>query len=139
MRGNVPREDTMRKIRLLAAVAALAVCASCAHTYIKSNPGDACGEFRSTSTVVPEIFTTPGGQYAQYRGACAQYETVRTLAVARNASVQAAYAAAGAVRGKGAYATKRDLAILALEVACRDGHKESCEKLAAATQQGGAR
>ena len=60
----------------------------CAQTRIASRPDDACGEFSSTSA----------DQYAMYRGACAQGETVRALAEMRRASVEAATQAVATIR-----------------------------------------
>ena len=121
----------MQQLRAAMIAAVLFVlCGSfgCAHTYIAANPGDECGEFRSTSTVMPEVLTTPAGQYATYRGACAQYATVRAIA-AQHAEVVAAAARVSRTMSTRDALAREAITRIIRQRACDNGNDDACECL----------
>ena len=131
----------MQTIRLLAAVAAiaLAVLASgCAVTSASRKSPDGQSEWSSGGIAV---FETPADGYAKTARADATLLTVQSMAATNAAAVQSAYAAAASVRGGAKDEVARTgVALLALDVACRDGDEAACKKLEAAMRRkGGAR
>lgn len=83
-------------MRRIMAITALTATTACAHTEIRNQPDDPCGQFSSTASGAAP-FASASDEYQKYQVACAQRRFAETIAAQRRAQVDAAWRVVGAI------------------------------------------